>query len=128
MNLHGPRPRVPRIRVRLATLADLDLLVRHRRRMWEAISDIPEDLLDAADPVYRRWARTRMRTGRLVGLIVEDDGEPGAGGGAGGERVRVAHARPAAAALERLDVRVSAFDVHGTGSSRKGPCDSRRAR
>ena len=40
MNLHGPRPRVPRIRVRLATLADLDLLVRHRRRMWEAISDI----------------------------------------------------------------------------------------
>lgn len=80
MNLHGLRPRVPRIHVRLATLDDLDLLVRHRRGMWEAISDIPEDLLDAADPVYRRWARTRMRTGRLVGLIVEDDGEPVASG------------------------------------------------
>ncbi len=80
MNFHGPRPRVPRIRVRLATLADLDLLVRHRRGMWEAISDIPEDLLDAADPVYRRWARARMRTGRLVGFIVEDDGEPATSG------------------------------------------------
>src|SRR3990172_8035389 len=107
MNLHGPRPRVPRIRVRLATLADLDLLVRHRRRMWEAISDIPEDFPDAADPVYRRWARARMRTGS-PGRVHRRGRQR-----AGGERVRLVHARPAAAALERLDVRVSALDVHG---------------
>jgi len=80
MNHDGLRRGVARIRVRLATLDDLDLLVRHRRGMWEAIADLPEDLLDAADPAYRRWARTRMQSGRLVGFIVEDARGPVASG------------------------------------------------
>lgn len=64
----------------MATIADLDLLVRHRRGMWEATRDLPEKSLDAADRVYRRWARARMKSGRLVGFIVDVDGEPVASG------------------------------------------------
>lgn len=79
-----PRPEsyvfVARITVRKARLSDLDLLVRHRRGMWEAIAKIPKKDLVAADRVYRRWARTRMRSGRLVGFIVEESGEPVASG------------------------------------------------
>lgn len=48
--------------------------------MWEAIADFPKDRLDAADSVYRRWARTRMKSGRLVGFIVEGARGPVASG------------------------------------------------
>lgn len=48
--------------------------------MWEAISDIPEAVLDTADPVYRRWARTRIRSGRLAAFIAEDRGRAVASG------------------------------------------------
>ena len=72
--------RVPKSTVRLATLKDLDLLVRHRRLMWAAISDIPSRDLDAADLVYRRWARSRMRSNRLAGFIVMVGDKPVASG------------------------------------------------
>lgn len=65
-------PRVPRFRIRPATLRDLDVLVRHRRRMWEDMGERDRVELDAADTVYRRWARQRMKTKRLVGFILED--------------------------------------------------------
>src|SRR5881296_611730 len=66
--------------VRHATLEDLDLLVRHRRGMWKAIADIPKADLDAADRVYRRWARTEMTSNRFAGIILDVDGEPVASG------------------------------------------------
>lgn len=84
--------------LRQATLADLDLLVRHRRAMW-ADMDVTytrEDL-DAADPVYRAWAARRLRTGRFVGFIVEERGRPVASGCVWVKRV---HPRPAAATLD----------------------------
>lgn len=62
---------MPRARIREATLADMDLLVRHRRRMWEDILDASEAQMDAADRAYRRWARRHMASGRMVGWIVE---------------------------------------------------------
>lgn len=34
--------------------------------------DVPKPDMDAADRVYRRWARRHMESGRLVGWIVED--------------------------------------------------------
>jgi len=61
-------------RVRLATVRDLDVLVRHRRRMFEEISNASPAELDAVDSIYRRWARTRLRSGRYVGFIVETRG------------------------------------------------------
>ena len=71
---------MPRTTVRIATVEDLDLLVRHRRSMWEAIAEIPAQDHDVADRVYRRWARARMRSGRFVGLIVEVAGKVVASG------------------------------------------------
>src|SRR5947207_3304698 len=76
----GRRRRMVRASVRLATVADLDLLVRHRRSMFESIATFPGRDLDAADTVYRRWARTRLRTRHLAGFIVEVAGVPVASG------------------------------------------------
>jgi GNAT superfamily N-acetyltransferase len=71
---------VVRTVVRTATGKDLDLLVRHRRLMWEAIADFSIRDHDAADAVYRRWARDRMRSRRFAGFIVEVGAEPVASG------------------------------------------------
>src|SRR6058998_2836186 len=69
------------IRIRRATLRDLDSLVRHRREMWRAIAGHTEPELDAADRVYRAWARHRLQTGKLVGFLAEaPDGSIVAGG------------------------------------------------
>src|SRR3989454_403643 len=79
----GPAPNphaVVRGSVRQATLADLDLLVRHRRGMRNAIAKIPKADLDAADRIYRRWARIQMKSNRFAGFIVEVGGEPVASG------------------------------------------------
>lgn len=49
--------------------------------MWRDISDHTEEELDAADRVYRRWARQRLRTGKLVGWVAETaDGRIVSGG------------------------------------------------
>jgi GNAT superfamily N-acetyltransferase len=39
--------------------------------MWKDIGRHTTEELDAADPVYRRWARRRMLSGELVGFLVE---------------------------------------------------------
>ncbi|HEY5539295.1 MAG TPA: GNAT family N-acetyltransferase [Thermoplasmata archaeon] len=59
-------------RVRLATRRDLHLLVRHRRGMWESMGERDGRALDEGDRVYRRWARQRLTSKRLVGFIAED--------------------------------------------------------
>ena len=64
------------VTLRLATLDDLGTLVAHRRGMWRDMGEADERALDAADLVYRRWARTRMRSGTLVGWIAEKEGAP----------------------------------------------------
>ena len=71
---------VVRTIVRTATVRDLDLLVRHRRSMWEAIAEFSARDHDAADAVYRRWARDRMHSRRFIGFIVEVASEPVASG------------------------------------------------
>ncbi len=67
-------------RVREATTGDMDILVRHRRRMFEEISDATAAELDAVDRAYRRWARTRMRSGQFVAFLVETRGRIPASG------------------------------------------------
>ena len=72
---------VSRFRVRKATLDDLDLLVRHRRGMWEEILEASPEEHDAAGRAYRRWVRTRMASREVVGWIAGTDrGEPVASG------------------------------------------------
>lgn len=61
-----------RIRIRRATLRDLEALVHQRREMWREISDHTDAELDAADPVYRAWARRRLDSGTLVAFLAEE--------------------------------------------------------
>lgn len=68
------------MRLRRATLDDLGVLVRHRRGMWEAMDGEHAAGLDEADAVYRRWARARLRSGRLVGWVAEERRMPVASG------------------------------------------------
>ncbi len=58
-------------RIREATVRDMDVLVRHRRKMFEEISDATAAELDAVDRGYRRWARTRIRSGQYVAFLVQ---------------------------------------------------------
>lgn len=53
-------------------MRDLDVLVLHRRKMWEDLGEREPDALAAADSVYRRWLRQRLQTKRLIGFIAED--------------------------------------------------------
>ena len=77
----APNPRgMVRGTVRRATLEDLGLLVSHRREMWKAIARIPKADLVAADRMYRRWARTQMKSNRFAGFIVDVGGRPVASG------------------------------------------------
>src|SRR5574342_140557 len=62
------------MKLRQATLKDLDLLVLHRRRMWESFADFTQAELDRADPVYRRWLRQRLASGSAAGFILEGAG------------------------------------------------------
>jgi len=48
--------------------------------MWEAIDRLRKGELDAGERAYRRWARARLRSGRLMGFIVMSGDQPVASG------------------------------------------------
>src|SRR5688500_1889056 len=48
--------------------------------MWTDMRLFTAAQLDAADPVYRRWPRARLKSGELVGWLAEVSGEPVARG------------------------------------------------
>lgn len=75
-----PRPGARR-RLRPATARDLDLLVVHRRRMWEEIGGFTVAELDRADGAYRRWVERERRAHRFLAYVVEEPpGRPVASG------------------------------------------------
>ncbi len=67
--------------VRRAAIRDLDALVYQRRGMWEDIRKSGQHDLEAADRAYRRWVRSKLKTGKLVGWVAEDSGGKIVGGG-----------------------------------------------
>jgi len=67
-----PTPAPPAFRLRPARPSDAELLVRHRRRMWQDIRRFRREELDAADLPYLRWMRREMRAHRLLGYIAVD--------------------------------------------------------
>ncbi len=62
-----------RFRIRRATVRDLDILVRHRRGMWADMGVGTKRELDEADRIYKKWARQRLKTGRLVAWLAENN-------------------------------------------------------
>jgi GNAT superfamily N-acetyltransferase len=71
---------VTRYSIRVATVRDLDALVRHRRGMWEDIGGYEAKQLDAHDRLYRRWAREKIRTGKFIAWVAVRGGEVVASG------------------------------------------------
>ena len=66
-----------RLTYRVATLADLGTLVRHRHAMWSAIGHRTEEEIAEHDRRYRRWMRGRLHSREVVGVIAESSsGEP----------------------------------------------------
>ena len=66
--------------IRRATLGDIPVLVRHRRRMFEDVRWNPAPS-DADDRRYRAWLRSRLKSGRFVAFVAEIRGEIAASGG-----------------------------------------------
>jgi GNAT superfamily N-acetyltransferase len=64
---HSRRSR--KFKIRRAGLRDIEVLVRHRRGMWQSLGVADKAALDNADRVYRRWARARMHDGTLLGWV-----------------------------------------------------------
>ncbi len=60
-----------RARVRRGSLADLAVLVLHRRLMWTDIGNRTKRQLNAADSTYRRWLRARLKSGKCAAFVVE---------------------------------------------------------
>jgi GNAT superfamily N-acetyltransferase len=60
--------------------------------MWRDIGGRSKRELDGADPVYRRWAMQRLKTGSLVGFIIESP--PGAAVASGCVWVMQSQPRP----------------------------------
>lgn len=68
--------------MRRATVDDVPVLVRHRRRMWAELRDFSPPELDRHDAVYRRWVRGLIGRRRFLALVVEDmAGHPVGSGG-----------------------------------------------
>ncbi len=59
----------PSLKVRRATLRDIKSLVHQRRAMWEEIKI--NHSLDWGDQIYRRWAQSRLKSGKLVAWVAE---------------------------------------------------------
>jgi GNAT superfamily N-acetyltransferase len=70
----------PAFTVRKATLKDLPILVHQRRAMWHDLGAREQRDLDRADRVYARWARSRMKSGTLMGWVAQNDSKVLGGG------------------------------------------------
>jgi len=75
------RSKRDRVTYRTTTVADLELLIDHRHRMWSDIGHRTEAEITEHDAHYRPWARSRLRSGELVGCVAESpDGSAVASG------------------------------------------------
>jgi GNAT superfamily N-acetyltransferase len=88
---HASRPH-QRFILRDAGARDLDLLVHHRREMWEDLGVRKKLVLDEADRVYAKWVKSGFRNGRLLGWIAET--KEGVLAGSGCIWLRPAQPRP----------------------------------
>jgi GNAT superfamily N-acetyltransferase len=68
------------LRLRPATAADVPLLVRHRRAMWEAMGTLRPGQGDPTEPAYGAWVERLLGEGRLAAWVTEGPGGPVASG------------------------------------------------
>ncbi len=81
-----------KIRIRRSTLRDIDVLVSHRRKMWEEIRRSSRGQHLIKDLPYRRWLLDLIPKRRFIGfLAVASDGKVV---GSGGVWLRDEHPKP----------------------------------
>lgn len=69
------------VETRLATEADAELIAEHRRRMFAEMGlDDPERLREIAE-AFLPWVTDRLRDGRYLGWLAEEEGAVVGGGG-----------------------------------------------
>jgi len=66
---------------RLATVADAELIARHRRRMFVDAGQAEDAKLQEMVDNFVVWVRPRLSDGSYVGWIVEEEGRAVAGAG-----------------------------------------------
>lgn len=88
---HGAKSH-QRFLLREAAVHDVDVLVRHRRGMWEDLGVRNKSVLDEADRAYRRWVKSGFKNERLLGWIAET--KEGVVAGSGCIWLRSAQPRP----------------------------------
>lgn len=76
-----PDSKKGRFTIRPAGLKEVEVLVRHRRAMWDDMGVRDKRALDRADLVYRKWARKQLAAGTLKAWVVEDLGGQVVGSG-----------------------------------------------
>ena len=69
------------MKLRRATLRDLNVLVHQRRGMWLGMGERNRSKLDRQDRAYRRWVQPRLRNGRVVGWVIETEANDIVAGG-----------------------------------------------
>jgi GNAT superfamily N-acetyltransferase len=69
------------MRTRQATVADLDVIVRHRRAMFTDMGVGDEAARDAMTAAARPFIEGALEDGSYLGWLVEDEGRVVAGGG-----------------------------------------------
>ncbi len=67
--------------LRPATLADIDVILRHRREMFREMGGDYERQLEAFDAASRQYFESALRDGSYYGLLGDIDGGIIAGGG-----------------------------------------------
>ena len=66
--------------LRDATGRDLDLLVLHRRRMWEDMGTLGRDAPDPSEANYRTWLAAGLASQAIIGWVAEAEGRAVASG------------------------------------------------
>ncbi len=82
MSSRSPRSKSSsKLTIRRASLGDVDVLVHQRRAMWEDLGIKDKSMHEKGNRVYKQWARTMLKRGKLLGWVVENRGGRVAGGG-----------------------------------------------
>jgi GNAT superfamily N-acetyltransferase len=69
------------VKLRVATSADLEIILHHRREMFREMGGEYRELLEEFENASRRYFQLALRTGTYYGLFAEVAGQIGAGGG-----------------------------------------------
>src|SRR4051812_41832137 len=74
-------PLLSRVRIKPATLDDLEVILHHRREMFREMGGRYRESLEQFESASRRYFDAALRDGTYFGLIAEIEGQVAAGGG-----------------------------------------------